>query len=203
MYIPEKLMNKFEGHKQWLLFLYLLFKADKKGRVNTSYREMQSETGFSARCIHTAIKGMSLLGAISVNTNRRRNKGGTKAEQSSTIITICNYVFYTTANIGSGTEVERKRNVFDYSFVESGLKEPFEEWIKYKRVKRQMYKRQQDIESCYRKLKKYSGGNTEKAMQIVTQSMSNNWDGLFELKANSGSIVLKSKDMNYNKDTDW
>lgn len=175
MYIPDKLIGKFKGQKPWLLFLYLLFKANKKGRINTSYREMQADTGFSARCVHAAIKDMEKMGALSVETSSRQNRSD---KQGSTIITICNYEFYSMPN------TEAKRDKLDYSFVEPVLKEAFGEWLKYKRSKNQMYKTQDSLEACYKNMKMLSKCNAETAMKIVNQSKANNWAGLFELKGN-------------------
>ena len=66
-----------------------------------------------------------------------------------------------------------------------------------------MYKRQCDLELCYKKLKAYSDGNAEKATLIIEQSMTNNWSGLFELKTSTPSTTLKSSEMNYDKNSDW
>lgn len=66
------------------------------------------------------------------------------------------------------------------------------EWLEYKRAKKQSYKSDNSIKLCYNKLLKLSGGDAALAMEIVHQSMANNWQGLFPLKEeenNSNNIV--------------
>ena len=144
-----------------------------------------------------------------------RNKKETKGNKGGSIISICNYGFYEKTlgacetkrkqkgNKETTVKKAAKKSTYDYSFVEPDFQKPFEEWLKYKRTKKQMYKRQCDLELCYKKLKEYSGGDVEKAMLIIEQSMTNNWNGLFELKTSTPSIALKSSEMNYDKDSDW
>ena len=148
------------------------------------------------------------LGACQTETKQKPNNG-------KSTLSICNYEFYNKTLGACQTETKQKpnenqtkkkvikKNSFDYSFVEPDLQKPFEEWLKYKRSKNQMYKRQCDLELCYKKLKKYSDGNAEKAALIIEQSMTNNWSGLFELKTSTPSTALKSSEMNYDKDSDW
>ena len=57
-----------------------------------------------------------------------------------------------------------------------------EEWLQYKRQRKESYKSDKSIEQCYKNLVKLSGENPDIAMEIVHQSMANNWQGLFELK---------------------
>jgi hypothetical protein len=63
-----------------------------------------------------------------------------------------------------------------------GLKEAVELWLKYKAEKKQMYKSSMSIGTMIKKLHKYSGGDPEIAMQIIEESISNNYQGFFELK---------------------
>lgn len=85
---------------------------------------------------------------------------------------------------------------FDFSFVEDDFGKPFGDWLEYKKNRKESYKTQQSLEACYRKLKKLSGGNPQKAGEVVEQSMANNWAGLFEL---SGSrVVAPMNDLNVN-----
>lgn len=59
---------------------------------------------------------------------------------------------------------------------------PMEEWLEYKRQKRQTYKNDKSIAQCYKKLFKMSGGDPVEAMEIIHESMANNWAGFFPLK---------------------
>lgn len=65
----------------------------------------------------------------------------------------------------------------------NNIKEPMDRWIKYKKEKKENYT-DVGLEDCFEKLQKLSGGEKELAMDIVKQSTSNNWSGLFPLKDN-------------------
>ena len=208
MNIPKELYKKFSSHRVAQFFFYLLFISDNDGNIKTTLRQMAEDNELSTRRISDALNELETLGACETKTKQKGNKGGS-------LISICNYEFYKktlgacetkTKQKGNKEKVEKKatkKNPFDYSFVEPNLQKSFEEWLKYKRSKNQMYKRQCDLELCYKKLKAYSDGNAEKATLIIEQSMTNNWSGLFELKTSTPSTTLKSSEMNYDKDSDW
>lgn len=73
-----------------------------------------------------------------------------------------------------------KKIVFD--FVKPEYKEAFETWIEYKKARNEKYKNQKSLEACYNKLIKLSSGNPVAALEIINNSMANNWAGLFPLK---------------------
>lgn len=58
-----------------------------------------------------------------------------------------------------------------------------EEWLEYKKEKKQKYT-DMGIRACYHNLVKLSNNSPEIAKLIVEQSIANNWAGLFELKTN-------------------
>ena len=63
-------------------------------------------------------------------------------------------------------------------------KEALEEWLAYKKEKRQTYK-PRGLEALKKKLLQLSNGNPEYAKVIVESSMGNNYTGLFAPKNNS------------------
>lgn len=206
MNIPKELYKKFSSHRVAQFFFYLLFISDNDGNIKTTLRQMAEDNELSTRRVSDALNELETLGACETKTKQKGNKGGS-------LISICNYEFYEKTLNASETKTKQKqnkekakvtkKNSFDYSFIEPRFRMPFEEWLKYKRSKKQMYKRQCDLELCYKKLKEHSGGDVEKAMLIIEQSMTNNWSGLFELKTSTPSTTLKSSEMNYDKDSDW
>lgn len=206
MNIPKELYKKFSSHRVAQFFFYLLFISDNDGNIKTTLRQMAEDNELSTRRVSDALNELETLGACETKTKQKGNKGGS-------LISICNYEFYEKTLNASETKTKQKqnkekakvtkKNSFDYSFIEPRFRKPFEEWLKYKRSKNQMFKRQCDLELCYKKLKKYSDGNVEKATLIIEQSMTNNWSGLFELKTSTPSTTLKSSEMNYDKDSDW
>ena len=209
MNIPKELYKRFNSHRLAQFFLYLLFTSDDDGNVKTTLRQMAEDNEMSTKWVSKALEELKTLGATETKTKQRGNNGGS-------VISICNYGFYEKTlgatetktkqrgNNETTTKKVAKKSTYDYSFVEPNLQKPFEEWLKYKQAKKQMYKRQCDVELCYKRLKEYSGNDTTKAMQIVEQSMTNNWSGLFELKEHDkSSISLQSGEMNYDKFNDW
>lgn len=208
MNIPKELYKKFSSHRVAQFFFYLLFVSDNDGNIKTTLRQMAEDNELSTKRVYKALEELKILGACETKTQQKGNKGGS-------VISICNYEFYEKTLSTSETKRKQKGNkettakkaakksTYDYSFVEPNLQTPFEEWLKYKRSKNQMFKRQCDLELCYKKLKEYSGGDAKKATLIIEQSMTNNWNGLFELKTSTPSTALKSSEMNYDKDSDW
>ena len=79
-------------------------------------------------------------------------------------------------SIGSG------KIVFDFSFVEEGMRVPFMDWLEYKKGKGKTYKTQKSLQACYSEMKSLSNDNPLIAIKIVNKSMANNWDGMFPLK---------------------
>ena len=208
MNIPKELYYKFSSHRVAQFFLYLLFTSDDDGNIKTTLRQMAKDNEMSTWRVSNMLKELKTLGACQTETKQKPNN-------NKCALIICNYEFYNKTLGACQTETKQKPNrskvkekatkktSFDYSFVEPQFRKPFEDWLKYKRTKKQMYKRQCDLELCYKKLKEYSGGNAKKATLIIEQSRTNNWSGLFELKTSIPSTSLKSSEMNYDKDSDW
>ncbi|PXV69012.1 hypothetical protein CLV62_101279 [Dysgonomonas alginatilytica] len=75
----------------------------------------------------------------------------------------------------------------NFDFLDFELREYFFQWLDYKTDKGQRYKNRKSIELCYKRLNDKSGGNFKTAVEIIEQSMANNWNGLFELKEQNGA----------------
>lgn len=58
------------------------------------------------------------------------------------------------------------------------------EWLQYHRDIKKPYKSDLSLNRLLGEIKKYSGGKTEAAIEVINQSIANNWQGLFELKQN-------------------
>ena len=73
----------------------------------------------------------------------------------------------------------KKLSLFaDYEYLFDAL----EQWLQYKQSRRQSYKSDKSILIFCKHLHELSGGNVDIAMQVVEQSMANNWSGIFPLK---------------------
>ena len=79
------------------------------------------------------------------------------------------------------TKVSKKKDELDFSIVAPEYLEIVQTWLRYKKEKKQTYK-PTGFKTMYNSLVKLSNNNPETAKKIVEQSMSNNWQGLFELK---------------------
>lgn len=67
-------------------------------------------------------------------------------------------------------------------FVADEFREIFNTWLEYKRQRKENYKSEKSLQSCYKQLLRLCDNNPNVATQIIEQSMANNWAGLFELK---------------------
>jgi len=68
-------------------------------------------------------------------------------------------------------------------------------WIEYKKERGQSYK-PTGLKTCIEKLERLSGNDPELAMQIVDESISNNWSGLFPLKTQQKSKAQSIEENN-------
>ena len=73
------------------------------------------------------------------------------------------------------------------------LNEAWGKWKDYKSARRERYSCGAAEESAYRQLYSLSKGNAQLAMQIVEQSIANDWKGLYELKQNDNANTKTSR----------
>lgn len=112
-----------------------------------------------------------------LNTNNiNTNKQSTNSIEDNSSRIINN----TFKNISSSIKEKRKKEI-DLSFVGSSFIDTMERYISYrKELKKPLV--QSSAESAYRNLLKLSNQDARIADEIVEQSISNGWTGLFELK---------------------
>lgn len=81
----------------------------------------------------------------------------------------------------------KKKNVSSISannlpdYVTEDMRDVVTEWLDYKKERKEAYK-PIGFSKFYKKLIQLSGGNPDKARRITENSMSNNYQGIFELK---------------------
>lgn len=95
---------------------------------------------------------------------------------------------------------KQKKQEFDFSFVANNFKEAFDLWIEYKIEIKKPYKTQKGIQSAYNELLKFSKGNPKLAMLVIEQSISKEWQGLFEFK---GQIEPEDKTDMFFANGEW
>lgn len=80
------------------------------------------------------------------------------------------------------------------------LSKAFARWLDYRKQIKKPYKSKMSIAECYARLEKLSGGDLAIAEKIVSQSIAQGWQGLFELK--DGGKENAGIDYNRNPDED-
>ena len=214
------------------LFLYLLANADDKGTLIVSIRKISSELCIGVRTVRTLLKKMYATHQVTqLLTHQVTHKGS--------MITICNVKSYrgrkragdtpgdTSTDTPSDTQKITEVGTVDVTKVEDcslfentaegryfedeQMNNAILQWLAYKKEKKQSYK-PKGLEMLKKKLQALSNGNGDVAMQIVEQSMSNNYSGLFPLREVSiksvstalpvGMNLQNSKDKDYEKGHD-
>lgn len=84
---------------------------------------------------------------------------------------------------------KNKKNL-DLSFVDYSFMPIIQEWLAYKKEKRQTYT-QTGVKQLYKKLLQLSGNNVITARKIIEQSMANNYSGIFPLR-NTANLTSQS-----------
>ena len=110
----------------------------------------------------------------------------TEAISKTTRLTICNYDSYQTLQQGNNREITTNNKYKEIIIKEIGenFVEPVNLWLKYKKEKKQTYKETGFI-TFLKKLNKLSGGDPKIAMEIIENSMANNYQGIFPMKENN------------------
>lgn len=75
-------------------------------------------------------------------------------------------------------------------FVSLEFLDSYSLWLEYKKQRKESYANELSRKAFYNKLLKLSNNNPTIAIQIVNQSIENNWSGIFELK-NSGKQLSR------------
>lgn len=67
------------------------------------------------------------------------------------------------------------------TLTESNIRGAMEKWLAYKKERKEKYT-PSGLDACIKRLERLSGNDSDIAMQIVEESMANNYAGLFALK---------------------
>ena len=71
---------------------------------------------------------------------------------------------------------------FDLNFITKDFADAFTLWLEYKKDRRESYKSDKSLKICFNNLVKLSNNDQAIAVQVVENSIGNNYSGLFELK---------------------
>lgn len=200
----------YKEENMFHLFAHLLLNANredkrwkgmiiKRGQLVTGRKELSVTTGISEQSVRTCLDRLKSTSEI---TSKSTNKFS--------IITIIKYEDYQlnirednqqinqltnqqltsnqpTTNHKQEEEEEKGPKDLDLFSIEKiemrpEYKEVLLKWLHYKRKKKQSYKDIDSIKLAYKKLLRFSNRDPKLALQIVEQSMANNWAGFFELR---------------------
>ena len=122
-------------------------------------------------------------------------------------ITITGYDTYKRKPSDIGMKLEQKNERY---FEDEDMNNAILKWLAFKREKKQSYK-PKGFEMLKKKLLTLSNGNGKIAMQIVEQSMMNNYSGLFSLRDTNNNSNLpvgmnlqnSNNDERYKLDPRW
>ena len=174
----------------------------KRGQLVTGRKQLAVETGMSEREVRTCLERLKNDQLISIKTTNKFsviticNYDSWQCtsqinDQQTTNRTPTNDQLNDHIQINNNsnkeyikkedTKVSKKKDELDFSIVAPEYLDIVQTWLQYKKEKKQTFK-PTGFKTMYNSLVKLSNNNPETAKKIVEQSMSNNWQGLFELK---------------------
>lgn len=196
-----------------VLFIHCLLRANyqntkyhgidvERGTFITSYSKLSDATGLSIKQVRNALNKLIQTGEVRAELGQGKKY---------TIIRVCNYDKFqegkARAELGQseGTTRATDKNIKnikkDKKYYESDvLNQTFIDYVDMrKRIKAPMTDRA--IQLAINKLNKLSGGDNDKAIKILEQSIMNSWKGLFELKEEKKSNKFNNfEGRSYNND---
>lgn len=90
-------------------------------------------------------------------------------------------------------KVTAESKILNTDFVDERFRSVFDEWLEYKKSRKEKYKSEKSLKIFYKQLLKLSNNCPIKAQDIIYQSMANNWAGIFALKNESRRYNTKGE----------
>ena len=93
---------------------------------------------------------------------------------------------------------KEKENIKEREYFpdDEKLEKAFADYIQFRKDIKKPFVNRAQVERCAARLTKLSGGNNDKAISIIEQSISNGWQGLFDLKETARSGTPKKNTFN-------
>ena len=177
----------------------------ERGQVITSLRSLSTSCGITVSAVRTALNRLSQEGFAQVAAQvaaRPQQKGSAQvAAQGYTIVTLCNYDRYegpaidcrtgsrtpqneTPTQVAAQVTALTKENNIDILKIidDPCFQDIVQEWVEYKREKKQAYKGRKGLSQFYNRLRDLSGGDPETARQIVSEAMAANYATIYPPK---------------------
>lgn len=156
----------------------------KAGQLITGRKKLAEELKMSEREIRTAIAHLKNTGEIDQQTTSQYS-----------IITIKNWNEYQQVDQQATSKRPLNKNVKKDSLLHklsreeefkillsSSWHELIQNWLDYKKEKKQSYKSERSLRAFINTLIRYSENDVLKAKEVIEKSMANNWSGIFPLK---------------------
>lgn len=211
----DETVEPFDRRSAWIDLLLRANHSDKeilfnskpmtitRGQLMTSVRKLSTRWGWSVKKTYNFLDMLVKLGMVTKDS-----------DYSKTLLTIVNYAVYqsdgnteetekkhegNTKETQSGHKQEDISNKLDISNKNDKndkkervyfpndelLNEAFKEFVLMRKKIKKPLATDHAIDLVISKLNKLSGGNNEKAIEILNQSIENSWQGIFEVKSNS------------------
>jgi hypothetical protein len=84
-------------------------------------------------------------------------------------------------------ETKKKKDFLIFPFDSKEFLHTWSLWVEYRKEKKNPIKGEISAQAQLKKISKLANGSEENAINIITQSIENNWTGLFELKTNNNA----------------
>ena len=200
----------FKNYKLLQTFLYCLLKAThddyelligdqmvslKKGQLATGRKAISSATNLSEQNVRTALSKLEKLGILTI-----------KPTSKYSVITVVSWDSYQGANhqvtnnqptsnqqVTTNNNINNNNNINKDIVIPDGInKESWGEWLTYRKEKKKTVS-QAAAKKQFNLLAKYT---TEQQKLIIDTSIQNDYQGLFELKANNNANNQANKRQN-------
>ena len=180
-----------------------------KGSFMTSYEKLSIETGLTVQQVRTAISKLKSTGEITNKTtsqysiitvnnwnlyqadNRQDNNQITNEQQTNNKRITTNKNIENIENIKNNItplpplgeiDILLQKITNDLPLINRDKwKGLVQEWLSYKREKKQTYRSERSLRAFIKNLRNLSNDEFLKAEQIINRSIGNNWSGIFAL----------------------
>lgn len=150
-----------QGVNMITLKKYLIFKSEDAHTPSHTLNELEIN-----ELVKKLTQQLTQANAVSHTAHTKHNNGNIKNDSS------------------LRSESKERFKEYDWSLLPDEMRPIAEEWLSYKKEKKQTYKPRGFSMFC-KELRRLSHDDTEKARLIIEQSMRSNYSGIFELKKNS------------------
>jgi len=104
-----------------------------------------------------------------------------------------NNISNNTSNNISNNNIDSEIIEIKDTYIKEDFKEVFNKWLQFKKDKKQTYKGELSLKTCYNKIIKLSNNDPLVAIDIIDNAIANNWASFYALKDTTKSSSFKNK----------